>query len=89
MSHRPRVAVVTTIGSDHRAAFRTLEGTAAEKQKLVAAVPADGVLNVLVGADLAHAASAEPEVALLWWGRLEKGQQYCYAISMEKIPTEF
>jgi len=40
---QPRVAVVTNIGGDHRSAFRTLEATAAEKRKLVAAVPADGV----------------------------------------------
>ncbi len=39
----PRIAVVTNIGSDHRSAFRTLDGTAGEKQKLVAAVPADGI----------------------------------------------
>jgi UDP-N-acetylmuramoyl-tripeptide--D-alanyl-D-alanine ligase len=44
---RPRVAVITNIGADHRAAFRTLDATASEKAKLVAAVPADGlaVLN--------------------------------------------
>ena len=40
---RPRVAVVTNIGDDHRSAFRTLETTAAEKRKLVEAVPGDGV----------------------------------------------
>jgi UDP-N-acetylmuramyl pentapeptide synthase len=44
---RPKVAVVTNIGSDHRSAFRTLEATAAEKGRLVAAVPPNGltVLN--------------------------------------------
>ena len=40
---RPRVAVITNIGDDHRSAFRTLDATAAEKRKLVEAVPADGV----------------------------------------------
>jgi UDP-N-acetylmuramyl pentapeptide synthase len=40
---RPRVAVVTNIGDDHRSAFRNLETTAAEKRKLVAAVPGDGI----------------------------------------------
>jgi len=40
---RPRVAVVTNIGDDHRSAFRTLDATAAEKRKLVEAVPADGI----------------------------------------------
>jgi UDP-N-acetylmuramoyl-tripeptide--D-alanyl-D-alanine ligase len=44
---RPRVAVVTNIGGDHRRAFRTLDATATEKSKLVSAVPAHGlaVLN--------------------------------------------
>lgn len=44
---RPRVAVITNIGGDHRRAFRTLDATATEKSKLVAAVPAHGlaVLN--------------------------------------------
>jgi UDP-N-acetylmuramoyl-tripeptide--D-alanyl-D-alanine ligase len=44
---RPKVAVVTNVGGDHRSSFRTLEATAAEKGKLVAAVPPNGlaVLN--------------------------------------------
>ena len=44
---RPRIAVVTNVGGDHRSAFRTLEATATEKGKLVAAVPRAGlaVLN--------------------------------------------
>lgn len=44
---RPRVAVVTNVGGDHRSAFRTLDATAAEKGKVVAAVPPGGlaVLN--------------------------------------------
>ena len=44
---RPRVAVITNVGGDHRRAFRTLEATATEKGKVVAAVPRHGlaVLN--------------------------------------------
>lgn len=44
---RPKVAVVTNVGSDHRKAFRTLEAAAAEQGKVVAAVPPSGltVLN--------------------------------------------
>ena len=44
---QPGVAVITNIGGDHRKAFRTLEATATEKGKVVAAVPAEGlaVLN--------------------------------------------
>lgn len=40
---RPKVAVITNIGDDHRSAFRTIEATVAEKRKLVEAVPADGI----------------------------------------------
>ncbi len=44
---RPRVAVITNVGGDHRSAFRTLDATATEKGKVVAAVPPHGlaVLN--------------------------------------------
>jgi hypothetical protein len=41
--------------------------------KVLATVPADGVLNVMVGEDLAHAASAQPGVELLWWGKQLSG----------------
>jgi hypothetical protein len=36
--------------------------------KVLATVPAEGALNVLVGEDLAHAAAAQAGVELLWWG---------------------
>jgi len=44
---RPHIAVVTNVGSDHRATFRTLEAIAAEKRALVAGVVHGGaaVLN--------------------------------------------
>jgi UDP-N-acetylmuramoyl-tripeptide--D-alanyl-D-alanine ligase len=44
---RPHIAVVTNVGSDHHATFRTLEATAAEKRALVAGVVHGGaaVLN--------------------------------------------
>jgi UDP-N-acetylmuramyl pentapeptide synthase len=40
---RPRVGVVTNIGSDHWASYGSLDGIAAEKSKLVRCLPADGV----------------------------------------------
>jgi hypothetical protein len=40
--------------------------------KVVATVPADGVLNVMVGEDLARAVIADG-VELLWWGRTLSG----------------
>jgi UDP-N-acetylmuramoyl-tripeptide--D-alanyl-D-alanine ligase len=44
---RPHIGVVTHVGQDHYASFRTLEATAAEKGTLVEALPVDGtaVLN--------------------------------------------
>jgi hypothetical protein len=57
--------------ADHhgRRSFRVGSG------KVVATVPEDGVLNVLVGEDLARAVTAgEPAgVTLLWWGRKLSG----------------
>jgi hypothetical protein len=55
--------------ADHhgRRSFRVGAG------KVLATLPADGVLNVMVGEDLAHAVSAQPGVELLWWGRRLSG----------------
>ena len=50
---RPQIAVVTRIGRDHHKAFRTLEGVAAEKSALVAALPDDGI--AVLNADDPHA----------------------------------
>jgi hypothetical protein len=41
--------------------------------RVLATVPGDGVLHVMVGADLAHAVSAQPGIDLLWWGRKLSG----------------
>lgn len=40
---RPTVSVVTTIGGDHVSAYGSLDGVAAEKSKLVRALPASGI----------------------------------------------
>src|SRR5262245_54021661 len=40
---RPKIAVVTNISYDHYESFHSLEAIAAEKSKLVEALPADGV----------------------------------------------
>jgi UDP-N-acetylmuramoyl-tripeptide--D-alanyl-D-alanine ligase len=40
---KPRIGVVTNVGSDHIAAFGSVEAIAAEKGKLVAALPSDGI----------------------------------------------
>ncbi len=61
---RPRIAVVTNVGGDHRSAFRTLDATAAEKAKVVHAVPRAGfaVLNADDPRVLAMAASCRGRV---------------------------
>src|SRR3989304_4122482 len=45
---QPQIGVVTNIGQDHYSNYRNLESTAAEKGKLVEALPVDGVavLNI-------------------------------------------
>jgi hypothetical protein len=55
--------------ADHhgRRSFRVGAGA------VLATVPADGVLNVMVGEDVARAASAQPGVTLLWWGERLSG----------------
>ena len=40
---KPRIGVVTNIGSDHISAFGSVEAIAAEKGKLIAALPSDGI----------------------------------------------
>jgi hypothetical protein len=41
--------------------------------KVLATVPADGVLHVMVGEELAGAVSAQPGVEPLWWGQRLSG----------------
>jgi hypothetical protein len=55
--------------ADHhgRRSFRVGAG------KVVATLWTEDQLNVLVGSDLAHAASAQPGVQLLWWGEKLSG----------------
>jgi UDP-N-acetylmuramoyl-tripeptide--D-alanyl-D-alanine ligase len=40
---RPRIGVVTNIGSDHYTAYGSSDGIAAEKRKLIEVLPADGI----------------------------------------------
>ena len=62
--------------ADHhgRRSFRVGDG------KVVATVPEDGVLNVMVGEDLARAVSAQPGVELLWWGQRLSGVRVQLAV---------
>ncbi len=62
--------------ADHhgRRSFRVGAG------RVLATVPADGVLNVLVGAELAAAVCAQPGVAPLTWGASTPGVQVDLAV---------
>ncbi len=62
--------------ADHhgRRSFRVGAG------KVLATVPEDGVLNVMVGEELARAVSAQPGVELLWWGQRLSGVRVQLAV---------
>ena len=70
------LALPGVIEADHhgRRSFRVGAGA------VLATVPADGVLNVLVGDELARAASAQPGVALLTWGASTPGVRVDLAV---------
>jgi hypothetical protein len=63
------LALPGTYEADHhgRRSFRVGDG------KVVATVPEDGVLNVMVDDDLARSAAGASGVDLLWWGRRLSG----------------
>ena len=63
------LALPGTYEADHhgRRSFRVGDG------KVVATVPEDGVLNVMVDDDLARSAAGAPGVDLLWWGQRLSG----------------
>jgi hypothetical protein len=62
--------------ADHhgRRSFRVGAG------KVLATVPEDGVLNVMVGEELARAVAAQPGVQLLWWGQRLSGVRVQLAV---------
>jgi hypothetical protein len=63
------LALPGTYEADHhgRRSFRVGDG------KVLATVPEDGVLNVLVGEELARSVAGRPGVQLLHWGRRVSG----------------
>jgi UDP-N-acetylmuramyl pentapeptide synthase len=65
---RPKVAVVTNVGGDHRSAFRSLEVTAAEKGKLVAAVPPNGLAVLNADDPLVLAMRARSRARVITYG---------------------
>ena len=63
------LALPGTYEADHhgRRSFRVGDG------RVLATVPDDGVLNVMVDDDLARSADGAPGVQLLWWGKRLSG----------------
>lgn len=49
---RPRIGIVTTVGSEHLSTYKTIEAIAAEKSKLVAMLPPNGI--AILNADDPH-----------------------------------
>ena len=66
---RPRIGVVTCIGSDHVGAFGSLEAIAEEKGKLVAALPADGTAILNADDPLVMAMRARSVARVITYGR--------------------
>lgn len=65
---RPRIGVVTHIAQDHYGAFRTLEATAAEKGKLVEALPSDGVAVLNIDDPHVAAMSGRTQARVITYG---------------------
>jgi UDP-N-acetylmuramyl pentapeptide synthase len=68
---RPRIAIVTNIGIDHRRAFRTLEAIAEEKSALVAALPPDGVAVLNADDPLVLAMASRTRARVVTYGEAE------------------
>jgi UDP-N-acetylmuramoyl-tripeptide--D-alanyl-D-alanine ligase len=65
---KPQVGVITNVGTDHYKAFRTREGVAAEKVKLVAGLPADGVALLNADDDYCMAMAAQCRARVVTYG---------------------
>ena len=78
---RPKVAVVTNVGGDHRSSFRTLEATAAEKGKLVAAVPPNGLAVLNADDSLVLAMARRSRARVITFGLGEQADVRAEAVS--------
>ena len=66
---RPRIGVVTSIGSDHVSAFGSREAIAAEKGRLIGFLPDDGVAVLNADDPLVAAMGARSRARVLTYGR--------------------
>ena len=68
---RPRVGVLTVIGRDHYSAFKSVEGIAYEKGKLVRALPPHGVAVLNIDDPHIRAIGESCDRRVIWIGRSE------------------
>jgi UDP-N-acetylmuramoyl-tripeptide--D-alanyl-D-alanine ligase len=68
---QPTIGIVTAIGGDHRRAFGSIEGIAAEKSKLVHRLPADGLAVLNADDPLVAAMAAGCACRVVTFGRAE------------------
>lgn len=68
---RPKIGALTVIASEHYAAFRTLEAIAAEKRKLIDALPPDGIAVLNRDDPFVRAIGESHRGRIIWVGRDE------------------
>jgi UDP-N-acetylmuramoyl-tripeptide--D-alanyl-D-alanine ligase len=68
---KPQMAIVTNVGTDHLSAFRSREGVAAEKGKLVACLPADGLAVLNIDDDLVSAMASNCRARIVSYSLLK------------------
>jgi len=65
---KPDVAVITVIGRDHYSAYKSMEAIAAEKEKLVSALPPEGTAILNVDDPLVRAIGERCSRRVVWFG---------------------
>jgi UDP-N-acetylmuramoyl-tripeptide--D-alanyl-D-alanine ligase len=68
---KPQIGVVTAIGGDHRAVFRTFEQAAAEKSKLIRSLKQDGLAVLNRDDPLVAGMAKDAACRVAWYGRSE------------------
>jgi aminoacyl-tRNA hydrolase len=68
----PNIAVLTLIGRDHFKAFKSLEGIAKEKGKLVSALPPDGVAVLNIDDPFVRSIGESCNRQVIWVGEAER-----------------
>jgi UDP-N-acetylmuramoyl-tripeptide--D-alanyl-D-alanine ligase len=71
---KPRVGVVTNVGTDHYKSFRGREGVAAEKGKLIACLPADGLAVLNADDDLVAAMALNCRARVVTYGLQQEAE---------------